>query len=251
MRAVLTYHSIDPSGSAVSVDEADFRAHVHWLASGVVPVLPLPELMAGGPDANDAVAITFDDAIESFGTIAAPLLLDAGLPVTVFVVSDRIGLTNRWPGEPASHGVPEMPLLGWDDLARLAGRGVDIGAHTRTHADLTRLSPEQVADEVGGSAEDIERNLGIRARSFAYPYGAHDDTAVAAARRCYELACTTRLDVLADRTDPHRVPRLDMVYYRDPRRLAAWGSPSFDRYLAMRKAGRRVGSALRSLAARA
>ena len=45
MRAILTYHSIDGSGSPVSVDEAAFRRHVDWLASGAVDVVPLERIL--------------------------------------------------------------------------------------------------------------------------------------------------------------------------------------------------------------
>jgi hypothetical protein len=69
MRAVLTYHSIDESGSVVSVPEAAFRSHVEWLASGAVRVVPLEELLSMD-DGVDAVAITFDDGPESFGAVA-------------------------------------------------------------------------------------------------------------------------------------------------------------------------------------
>ena len=38
MRAILTYHSIDDSGSPISIAPADFRRHLDWLTSGRVPV---------------------------------------------------------------------------------------------------------------------------------------------------------------------------------------------------------------------
>src|SRR5690606_37701023 len=60
MRAILTYHSIDESGSPISVSREAFRAHVRWLASGAVKVRPLAELV-DARDGGDAVAITFDD----------------------------------------------------------------------------------------------------------------------------------------------------------------------------------------------
>ena len=40
MRAVLTYHSIDDSGSPISVRRDAFQRHVKWLASGQVAVAP-------------------------------------------------------------------------------------------------------------------------------------------------------------------------------------------------------------------
>jgi peptidoglycan/xylan/chitin deacetylase (PgdA/CDA1 family) len=72
MRAILTYHSIDDSGSPISVAPEEFRAHVRWLGSGAVRVVPLAKLVTLPPD-DDAVALTFDDAFENFSTIAAPL----------------------------------------------------------------------------------------------------------------------------------------------------------------------------------
>ena len=104
-------------------------------------------------DAN-AVALTFDDGFVNFGDVAAPLLADHGMPSTLFVVTDAAGKTNRWPGS-RDRGIPELPLLGWDALGRLAEQGVEIGAHTRTHAELLRLTNDRVHDEVVGGAERI------------------------------------------------------------------------------------------------
>ena len=41
MRAVLTYHSVDPSGSAISIDEHELRQHIRFFASRRVQVVPL------------------------------------------------------------------------------------------------------------------------------------------------------------------------------------------------------------------
>lgn len=248
MRAVLTYHSIDASGSAISVDPGAFRRQVRWLASGAVRVVPLEEILAV-PAGEDAVAVTFDDAIESFGTVAAPLLLDAGLPVTVFVVSDRTGRTNHW-GHPDDAAVPEFPLLGWDALGKLADRGIALGAHTRTHPDLTRLDAPAVREEMAGSALRIRKETGCTPRTFAYPFGYHDNTTVEVARDLFEAAFTAELRPLGPYTDPWRVPRLDMVYLRHPGLLERWDDPGFHGYLALRRAGRRVGALARGAARR-
>ena len=55
MKAILTYHSVDDSGSAVSVSPDTFRRHVRWLASWRVRVVTVPELLAL-PPASDASA---------------------------------------------------------------------------------------------------------------------------------------------------------------------------------------------------
>ena len=238
MRAVLTYHSIDDSGSPVSVDVRTFRQHAAWLASGAVRVLPLSDLLALDADARDAVAVTFDDALESFGSIAAPLLLDAGLPVVTFVVSEYTGRRSDWAG--TGGAVPAFPTLSWTDLGRLHEAGVELGAHSRTHPALTTLTDERLADEVEGSGRRIREETGAQPRAFSYPYGDHDDRVAAATAACgYTAGVTTDLALLeGGRIDPHRIPRLDMYYFRSPGRLESWGTPAFTAYLAARRIGR-------------
>jgi len=236
VKAILTYHSVDDSGSVVSTSEATFRDHVQWLASGRVRVVPLLELLTTS-ESEDAVAITFDDGLESFGRIAAPLLLAAGLPVTVFVVSDLVGELSTWSGS-RGHG-PSFRLLDWAALGALAETDlVEIGAHTRTHPVLTRLDPPNVADEIIGCARRIHEQLGEHPRAFAYPYGAFDEEAERVASATFDLSVTTRLDILKPSAPHHRLPRLDMWYYQSPRRLRSWGTSAFRRHLGARRAAR-------------
>ena len=44
MRAILTYHSIDESGSPISMSEEVFRSQIAWLAKGHVKVVSLETL---------------------------------------------------------------------------------------------------------------------------------------------------------------------------------------------------------------
>jgi peptidoglycan/xylan/chitin deacetylase (PgdA/CDA1 family) len=241
MRGILTYHSIDPSGSAISVGEDVFREQVRWLASGAVRVSSLDELLRLPPDV-DAVALTFDDGYENFGTVAAPLLADHGLPVTLFVVTDRAGGTNAWAGADHANGdrVPTLALLDWDAIGRLAEGGVALGSHTRTHPRLTGLRGAALAEEVAGSAERIAAMTGRRPVAFAYPYGSFDAAARDAVASAYALACTAELRPLRDDDDPHLLPRLDVYYFRSPGRLESWGTADFRRRLWLRAQARRV-----------
>jgi len=238
MRAILTYHSIDESGSPISVSPEAFRAHVRWLASGAVRVLPLEEVVQRG-DGQDAVAITFDDGFENFATCALPALRDAGLPVTVFVVAEHAGGENDWGGRHVD-GIPALPLMSWDTLGRAREHGVTLGAHTRRHRDLTTVRGAALEDEVAGCVERIAAELGQRPTTFAYPYGAVDETSATVVRDVFALACTTELRVLRDAEDRARLPRLDMFYFREAGQLEAWGRPSFRGRLWLRAQGRRV-----------
>lgn len=241
MRAILTYHSIDPSGSPISVAPDRFREHVRWLASGRVRVVPLPELAARVPDGDDAdaVALTFDDAFANLAAHALPLLHEAGLPATVFVVTGRVGATNGWAGTDGRR-IPELPLLGWDALAALPARGFTLGAHGRTHRALAGLSASALHDELAGSADDLTRRTGLRPAAFAYPYGRVDAAAAAAVRATYAIGCTTELRPVHAGDDPALLPRLDAYYLRAPGALEAWGTPAFARRLRLRALARRL-----------
>lgn len=238
MQAILTYHSIDRSGSPISCDPDSFERHMLWLRSGRVRVTTIDDLATLAPS-TDAIAITFDDGFESVGAFAAPRLLAAGLPATVFVVSGHAGMTNAWGGVRKA-GIPDLPLLGWDAIGRLAEQGIHVGSHSRTHPDLTRLSGDALADEVVGSADAIQAKTGTRPTVFAYPYGCLDARAVEVVGATYAFACTTEFQTLDEATHPARLPRLDAYYFQKPGALEAWGTSAFERMVHRRDTLRRL-----------
>lgn len=241
MRAILMYHSIDPSGSAISIDEAAFRAHVAFLASGAVRVVPL-ETLAGGGAPDNAVAITFDDGFTSFASLAWPLLRQHNLPVTLYVVTRHPG-TNAWRGKDAA-GIPTLPLMDWDAVGRVAQEGVALGAHTRTHPNLRTLDDAALQDELAGSADDLEQRTGKRPATLAYPYGGVTEHIAETASGTFTLGLTTELRVLGATERPLLLPRLDTYYLREPGRLESWGTPSLQRFLTLRAGLRRIRSTL-------
>ena len=243
MRAILTYHSIDDSGSVISIPRAAFERHVTWLRTGGVRVTSVPQLRSLPADV-DAVALTFDDGFRNFATDAMPLL--DGLPATVFVVSDHVGRTNAWQGRSAP-GIPTLPLLDWSEIERLQAQGVTIGAHTRTHPDLTTVGAEALEDELAGCADRLHRETGKAPDGFAYPYGSASPLSIAAAARTFRWACTAQLKTLANRDDAMTLPRLDMYYFQRPGLLESWGQPTFHAYLACRKLLRSARRVVRKL----
>ncbi len=245
MRGILTYHSIDSSGSPISIDTGAFERHVRWMSSGAVRVVSLSDILTVD-DEEDAVAVTFDDAFLNFQREAWPRLRDAGLPATVFVVSDRVGADNRWGGR-SEPGIPDLPLLDWDGIGEVAEQGATLGAHGATHASLPACGPEQLRAELSGCQDHIHRRTGVRPTTFCYPYGDHDHRVVDETRAVFELACTVRLRLLQGPQDPHRLPRLDAFYLRDEGRLEGFGSAAFARRVAGRAALRGVRAGLERL----
>lgn len=242
MRAILTYHSIDDSGSPISVDVAAFQRHVDFLASGALRVLPLAQILDAGEE--HAVAITFDDGVANFASEAWPRLRDRGLPATLFVVTGHVGGDNAWQGRRDAR-VPQLQLLDWDSLGRLASEGLELGAHSRTHPHLERLRDEQLADEIEGCAEDLLRRTGTRPQSYCYPFGTLDQRCAKRVASAYRLACTTELAVLRERELPHLLPRLDAYYLRGKGRIESFGGVGFQLRLQILRAARTLRQRLR------
>ena len=230
MRAILGYHSIDDSGSPLSLSEPELRGHLSCLASRKVQTVPL-DWLAKVPDSRDALSLTFDDGYANFAESAWPLYRHNDLPVTLFVASARAGGTSDW-GAPGKG--PSLPLLGWDALSKLVEKGLVLGSMGRSHSDLTQVSDTQLAEELEGSAADIEQHTGVRPTAFSFPFGRSDARVRAAVAGHYALACGARLAVLDDGDEPHDLPRLDVRHYRSAAHLAAWGKGSFRRRLWLR-----------------
>jgi len=63
-------------------------------------------------------------------------------------------------------------IMNWNEIGAMATDPlVTIGAHTRGHFAIAKLSEERALDEMVGSADRIERELGRRPIHFSFPYG--------------------------------------------------------------------------------
>jgi peptidoglycan/xylan/chitin deacetylase (PgdA/CDA1 family) len=159
--AVLGYHRVDDDGSPLAVGTARFARHMAMLDTEREhrPVLDLDEALtrlARGTAPRRAVAITFDDAWADNHTNALGHLVEHRIPATLFVPSRQLDCPGR---------------MTRAQLLEIAVAGVTIGAHSRTHADLTSCDDAELEWEVRGSRDDLEDLLGKPCTQFAYPGG--------------------------------------------------------------------------------
>lgn len=230
MRAILTFHSVDDSGSVISYPPARFEALVRALVEGGTPVLDLPTLLS--PGCVSGVALTFDDGMASVARHALPVLRAHGLPAHLFLTTGPIGASAPWPAQPA--GVPSFPMLDWAGVEALVEGGFFIENHTVSHPDLRTLDAAAMEAELEASDDEIERRTGRRPRFFAYPFGYFDDESVEVARRRYEGTVTTELRALSRREDPALLPRLDTFYLDRPLLYTNLSSRPARAYLSLR-----------------
>jgi len=204
---ILTYHSLDDSESVISIPPALFRRQMEFLAASGIPVVPLDQAL----HRPGSIAITFDDGFCNLLDHAVPVLERLRLPATIFVVSEFCGRNNNWPSQ--LHGVPDLPLLSWDNLSALPPL-ISLGAHTMTHPDLRRLSAEECERELRVCQGQIEQHLGRPVQCLAYPYGASSPQVRSLADRHFELAVGTSLRFLSTRSSRLDLPRIDAYYLR-------------------------------------
>lgn len=245
--AILTYHSIDNSGSVISTTPEMLARQVEVLAEEGYRALPLravlAERLALGRWPQRTVALTFDDGYRNVYTVALPTLARHGFAATVYVVSQHMGGMSSW--DEASLGLETLPVLSWEQAAELLAAGWEVGSHTRTHRDLGNLSgATELRGELVGSRDEIQDRLGIEVDSFAYPYGRTPEPAVRIVASTYRAAVTTRFKRASD--EPlHALPRLDMYYFQDPDRFRALLTSGLDTYVGIRRWGRRLRDTLR------
>ncbi|MCO4771645.1 MAG: polysaccharide deacetylase family protein [Deltaproteobacteria bacterium] len=236
MRAIVTLHSVDETGSVLSIRPSELESLLDAIEKARHEVVSLGELLTQ-PGRPDRIAVTFDDALASVAEEGLPILARRGYPASVFVVTDRVGRDNAWPGQPA--GIPDMPSMGWGELQALAEAGWEIGSHTHTHAKLTRLSEAAVRAEIAQAHAVVERELGLSPTFFAYPYGAVNDTVRRVAGEFHRFAVAGRLSALDSALDhPLELPRLDGFYLRSARVHRWFGSALFDGWVGLRRRAR-------------
>ena len=216
---VLTYQSISDAAGPTSIPAKVFDMQMQVLADLGRRSLRLSEFIdwhEGKNDADGGVLITFDDAFEDFAEVAAPILKRHGFSALVFVPTRRLGSPEGWEGA----NDPARPLMDWATVRALAKDGIEFGGHSRTHANLTKLSEADREDEIAGCAEDLSAQIGKPVEGFAAPYGRVSPEVVNAISRHYRAAFGTRLAVPERRRDRFDIPRIDMHYFRDRRHWA-------------------------------
>jgi peptidoglycan/xylan/chitin deacetylase (PgdA/CDA1 family) len=62
-------------------------------------------------------------------------------------------------------------MMDWSDVRSLHARGCHMAAHTRNHVVLSHVSVEEGLQQIRGSQQDIQKELGSALPVFAYPSG--------------------------------------------------------------------------------
>lgn len=159
-------------------------------------ILHLPEaieLLKSRAVRVPAVVLTFDDGYQENLVTLRAVFEETGVPVSLFVCTQLVEEHREFPHDLAKGERGFWPLT-WEQIAYLAGQGVEIGSHTRTHFDCGSGDPKALEGEIVGSRDDLERRLGRPVHFFSFPWGRPENMPGAAmelARATYQHGLST------------------------------------------------------------
>jgi peptidoglycan/xylan/chitin deacetylase (PgdA/CDA1 family) len=193
---VLFYHRVaDDRSTPWTMSNRMFMRQIRWLQQRfeMISLEEAQRRIRRGVNDRPCVSITFDDGYAENCQQAIPLLIKERIPCTYFVT-----VKNVLDGEPFEHDVrcgrPAPPNT-LEQLRAMAAAGVEIGAHTFTHADLGQITDRQALySEVATAGRELQATIGRPVRYFAFPFGLHANLSRAAfevARQAgYEGVCS-------------------------------------------------------------
>lgn len=206
----VVYHGIegerrDWGASPYAVTRREFMSHVRVVEEMGWATPTIGELSQNGTPPSASLALTFDDGYRD-NLFAFEALASRNMRATWYVVSGSVGGRARWLAQDQH---PEMMSKG--ELRELAAAGMQIGAHSVSHARLVSLPPAELRREIADSRVQLQDLVGIEIDSLAYPYGAYNEAVVEEAARCgIKTGCTTEPGFFRFSEDKLRIKRITM-----------------------------------------
>jgi peptidoglycan/xylan/chitin deacetylase (PgdA/CDA1 family) len=231
---VLFYHRIaDDRANPWTISNAMFVRQMRWLQErfDFVSLADAQGRIRRGYNPQPCISITFDDGYADNCQQAIPWLIKERIPCAYFVT-----LRNVLNAEPFSHDLVMGHRFAPNTLEQLramAAAGIEIGAHTYTHADLGRIAdPRLLHYEIVTAREDLQTVLNRPIHYLAFPFGHYanlNPTAFEMAKRAgYAGVCSAYGGFNFPGDDPFHLQRIpvdnDMIRLKnwvtmDPRKL--------------------------------
>jgi peptidoglycan/xylan/chitin deacetylase (PgdA/CDA1 family) len=248
--AILAYHGVerveaarDPEGLCIDPDL--FREQIGFLVDAGFEFVTVRDFVARtrAPAAETGlIAITFDDGLANLKTIALPLMRDLGVTATIYVTTGLIGEAYPWAS--ADSG---LRIMDADAIRDVAAAGIEIGAHTVSHPDLSLCSYEENLREMVESRQALERLLDAPVSTFAYPFARFSADSERAARDAGFDAAVSYSTLTSGEsvfslsrelvTGQHGIPsialkaagRYDRLFFSAPGRAVRWAGRAISR----------------------
>jgi peptidoglycan/xylan/chitin deacetylase (PgdA/CDA1 family) len=179
---IFFWHRIaDDRANAWTTSHDLFTRQICWLQKhfALVSLEEAQRRIREGCNREPCVSITFDDGYADNCCRAIPWLIENRIPCTYFVTVE-----NLLTGEPFRHDLAAGYRLQpntMEQIQSMMAGGIEIGAHSFTHANIGGLTdPQALTREIVTAREDLQNAINQPVRYFAFPYGKRENLSRAA-----------------------------------------------------------------------
>jgi peptidoglycan/xylan/chitin deacetylase (PgdA/CDA1 family) len=181
---ILMYHKVllapEATKHKIFVTQQQFAQHMQFLAKQNFTPITFKDYFAFRDGKKNLenfpekpIILTFDDAYINNLDNALPILKKYNFKAVLYALGDLQVQNNHWD---VKYGEPAHQLMSPEQLKIMAASGIEIGAHSMTHANLVKLDHDACQREIVESKKNLEKLLGESVISFAYPYGNYNDS---------------------------------------------------------------------------
>ena len=200
------YHSIGSSENQLSVNKINFEKQLMFMKNNNYKTISLNKL--DNLDENSKYfIITFDDGYDDVYENALPIMKKFGYHSICYFVTSLIGQFNLWDKDQKNFN--KLKLMDVEKIRSWLNSGMDIGAHSATHKNLTTLDTIRKKIEIETPKKYFNDTFAINVDSFSYPFGRYDDESLNLVIKNYNNAVTTnRSRYKIDKFHNHILPRI-------------------------------------------
>lgn len=201
---VLCYHGITPN----SIDK--FQWQMKSIAARATSILFSNERIHHLRK-RVKVCVTFDDAFANLLENALPVLVKYQIPAIFFSVAGNMGFEPCWK-MPKNHPDIEQTTMTREQLISICDIPlVDIGSHTFTHPDLTKIQLNEAKKELEDSKIRLESILNRKIEDLALPYGSYNASVINMAKKVgYKRIYTLNAYVAKQNSKSNTIDRFSM-----------------------------------------
>jgi len=189
---ILCFHDIGREGR-YAISEEDFT-EILALLKGYA-VTSLRDWLNAAIIAKPHVVLTFDDGYAAHREIVLPHLARRGYGATFFFYTDQLKSDKKW-----------------QRLVRQKPSQFEFGSHSWSHRSMTEMPNDEMFRELYLARTFMENLTHETMTAFAWPYGAYDESGIAAAKNSgFQVQVSVDYRI-AKSTDRNRViPRFTVM----------------------------------------
>lgn len=181
---VLMYHHIrnynDPSdqiGINLSVSPEKFATQLDLIQKDGYQTVTFQDIESGNIP-EKPIILTFDDGYQNFYDYAYPELKKHNMKAVSFIITDY---------------TTKSDYMNENEIKEISRNGIEIGSHTKSHPDLSSVTPTKANTEITESKSILENIIGKKIISICYPSGKYNDSVIAEVKAAgYSFATTTK-----------------------------------------------------------